>query len=109
MKNEVAIAGVGATPYYFRGAAAPQTLYESRRRAGGATTLRTSGHRSKRFDVALIDHFPGSSFCYWRTTASAHAAKADHAIAQLRGQAINGAGAQRHAIDTFPRERTSKH
>jgi acetyl-CoA acetyltransferase len=28
MKQEAAIAGVGATPYYFRGESAPQTLYE---------------------------------------------------------------------------------
>ncbi|TAL02238.1 MAG: thiolase [Rhodospirillaceae bacterium] len=28
MKHESAIAGVGATPYYFRGQSAPQTLYE---------------------------------------------------------------------------------
>jgi acetyl-CoA acetyltransferase len=28
MKNQAAIVGVGATPYYFRGESAPQTLYE---------------------------------------------------------------------------------
>jgi acetyl-CoA acetyltransferase len=28
MKKTAAIAGVGATPYYFRGESAPQTLYE---------------------------------------------------------------------------------
>ena len=28
MRPETAIVGVGATPYYFRGESAPQTLYE---------------------------------------------------------------------------------
>src|SRR5690348_14090743 len=28
MRQEAAIAGVGATPYYFRGQSAPQTIYE---------------------------------------------------------------------------------
>ena len=28
MRQQAAIVGVGSTPYYFRGASAPQTLYE---------------------------------------------------------------------------------